>query len=113
MKTALPILEMQAVNDQHIPATVPGAPLSGGNPFVYFTQAEELNTSALVDTPLGEIYLPPTTKTVTRVTAGEHRSPLDPQYSYDAFMEYHTELISFIDSNGTAILVNDPSIIQQ
>ena len=119
MKTTLPILEMQAVGDgtegsgdRHIPAAVAGAPLSGGNPFIHFTQAEDLNTSALVDTPLGNVYVPPTDKTVTRITAGEHRSPLDPQYSYDAFLEYHSELISFIDSNGTMILVNDPAIIQ-
>ena len=109
----LPILEMQAINDRHIPATVPGAPLSGGNPFVAFTHAQELNVSLLVDTPYGEMYFPQTSKTVTRVTAGEHRSPLDPQYSLNAFLEYHTEMISFIDSNGTAILVNDPSIILQ
>lgn len=116
----LPILEMQAIGDgtegsgdQHIPATVPGAPLSGGNPFIAFTGAADLNVSQLVTTPYGEMYFPQSTKTVTRVTAGEHRSPLDPQYSFQAFMEYHTELISFIDSNGTAILVNDPSIILQ
>lgn len=119
MKTALPILEMQAVGDgtegsgdRHIPASVTGAPLSGGNPFIVFTQARDLNTGALVATPLGDVYVPPTDKTVTRVTAGEHRSPLDPQYSYEAFLEYHSELISFIDSNGTMILVNDPAVIQ-
>jgi hypothetical protein len=111
-KTSLPILEMQAVNDQHIPAGVPGYPLAGGNPFIFFTQAKDLNTSALVPTPYGEMYFPDTHKTVTRVTAGEHNSPLYPQYSYDAFLEYHMEMISFIDSNGTAVLVNDSSIIQ-
>ncbi len=119
MKTALPILEMQAIGngtegsgDQHIPAAVAGYPLAGSNPFIRFTQAKDMNKSALVNTPYGEMYFPDTNKTVTRVTAGEHRSPLDPQYSLGAFIEYHTEMISFIDSNGTAILVNDPDIIQ-
>jgi len=118
-KTSLPLLEMQAVGDgtpgsgdQHIPASVAGAPLSGGNPFILFTQAKDLNVSKLVDTAAGKVYLPDTNKTVTRVTAGEHRSPLDPQYSLDAFYEYHTESVSFIDSNGTAILVRDPLIIK-
>jgi len=111
-----PILEMQAIGDgtegsgdRHIPAAVAGYPLAGGNPFIAFTQAKDLNTSALLP---GNIYLPDTNRTVTRVTAGEHRSPLDPQYSLDAFLEYHTELISFIYSNGTAIQVNDPTIIK-
>jgi hypothetical protein len=31
----------------------------------------------------------------------------------DAFVEIHTELISFINSNGAAIQVAYPSIIQQ
>lgn len=116
----LPILEMQAIGDgtegsgdQHIPAAVAGAPLSGSDPFIALTGASDLNVSALVTTPYGEMYFPHTSKTVTRITEGEHRSPLDPQYSLDAFMEYHTELISFIDSNGTGILVNAPSIIRQ
>ncbi|WP_345985225.1 hypothetical protein WCX49_11505 [Sulfurimonas sp. HSL-1656] len=111
-----PILEMQAIGDgtegsgdQHIPAVVAGYPLAGGSPFIAFTQAKDLNTSALLP---GNIYLPDTSRTVTRVTEGEHRSPLDPQYSLDAFFEYHTELISFIYSNGTAIQVNNPAIIK-
>lgn len=118
-KTVLPILEMQAIGDgtqdsgdQYIPADIPGVPLSGGNPFIAFSSAEDINVSNLVDTPYGEMFFPDTSKTVTRITVGEHRSPLDPQYSVEAFYEYHSELISFIDSNGTAILVNSPSIIQ-
>lgn len=117
---AMPILEMQAIGDgtggsgdQHIPATVAGAPLSGSEPFIRFTGAKDLNVSKLTDDGIGYFYTPDTNRTVTRVTAGEHRSPLDPQYSLNAFFEYHTELISFIDSRGTAILVNDPSIIKQ
>ncbi len=116
----LPILEFEAVGDgtegsgdQHIPNRVATAPLSGTEPFIRFTQAENLDTSKLIPTAFGNIYLPETSKTVTRVTVGEHRSPLTPQYSLDAFIEYHTELISFIDSNGTAILVANPTIIKQ
>ncbi|MHC3994901.1 hypothetical protein ACXWTF_08720 [Thiomicrolovo sp. ZZH C-3] len=117
-KTALPILEMQAIGDgsegsgdQHIPAAVAGYPLAGGNPFIFFTQAKDLNKTALPPSA-PYYYSPDTNKTVTRITVGEHRSPLDPQYSLSAFYEYHTEMISFIGSNGTAILVNDPLIIQ-
>ena len=117
---ALPILEFEAVGDgtegsgdQHILNSISTAPLSGTDPFIRLTQAQDINTSKLVPTPFGEIYFPETSKTVTRVTVGEHRSPLTPQYSLDAFIEYHTELISFIDSNGTAIVVANPGIIKQ
>lgn len=114
---ALPVLEIAAVGDgtegsgdQHIPYTVATAPLAGGKPFIDFTGAQDINTSGLSS---GDIYLTSSTKTVTKVTEGEHRSALDPQYSMDAFSEIHTELISFINSNGTAIQVAYPSIIQQ
>lgn len=114
---ALPILEIAAVGDgtegsgdQHIPYTVATAPLAGGKPFIDFTEAIDINTSGLSS---GDIYLTSSTKTVTKVTEGEHRSALDPQYSMDAFSEIHTELISFINSNGAAIQVAYPSIIQQ
>ena len=114
---ALPILEIAAVGDgtegsgdQHIPYTVASSPLSGGKPFVQFTQAEDINTSGLV---MGGIYSTDSDKTVTRLTVGEHRSALDPQYSSEATTEIHTELISFINSNGAAIQVAYPSIIQQ
>lgn len=117
---ALPILEIAAVGDgtegsgdQHIPYTIATAPLAGGKPFIDFTGAVDINTSALVTLPGGDFYFPGTAKTVTRLTDGEHRSALDPQYSLDAFLEIHTEMISFIDSNGTAIQVAYPSIIQQ
>jgi len=117
---AIPILEFESIGngtegsgDQHIPNSVKTAPLSGTDPLIRLTQAKDLNVSKLIDTPIGKIYFPETSKTVTRVTAGEHRSPLTPQYSLDAFIEYHTELISFIDSNGTAILVANPEIIKQ
>ncbi len=114
---ALPILEIAAVGDgtegsgdQHIPYTVATAPLAGGKPFIDFTGAQDINTS---DLSSGDIYPTSGTKTVAKLTVGEHRSALDPQYSMDAFSEIHTELISFIDSNGTAIKVAYPSIIQQ
>lgn len=113
----LPVLEIAAVGngtegsgDQHIPYTVATAPLAGGKPFIDFTAAVDINTSGL---SAYDFYLPSGTKTVTKLTEGEHRSALDPQYSMDAFMEIHTEMISFIDSNGTAIQLYNPSIIQQ
>ena len=116
--STFPILEMQAIGDgtegsgdQHIPAVVPGYPLAGGSPFIAFTQAKDLNKSMLPGTA-PYYYFPDTNRIVTRVTEGEHRSPLDPQYSLSAFFEYHTELISFIGSNGTVIQVNTPSIIK-
>lgn len=116
----LPILEIEAVGDgsegsgdQHILNSIATAPLAGTEPFIYFSGAVDINTSALVATPGGDLYYPSTSKTVARLTAGEHRSPLDPQYSVEATTEIHTELASFISSQGTAIQVVYPSIIQQ
>ncbi len=119
-QNSLPILEIAAIGDgtegsgdQHIPYVVTGAPLSGGKPFISFTQATEMNVSAIVDTPLGKAYFPTTKHTATLLTEGEHRSPLSPQFGLDPFLEIHTELISFIDSNGSAIGIYDPAIIKQ
>jgi hypothetical protein len=114
---SLPILEFEAVGDgsdgsgdQHILNTIPQAPLAGTEPFIKFTKAVDVNTSGLNP---GDLYIPSGTKTVTRLTEGEHRSPLDPQYSQVATTEIHTEMASFIYSAGTAITVADPSIIKQ
>jgi hypothetical protein len=110
----LPVLEFEAIGngsegsgDQHIPNSIASAPLSGTDPFILFTQAVDINA-----TNAGLVILP-TQKTVTRLTEGEHRSPLDPQYSPSATIEIHTQMISFIDSNGAAVLVTDPTVIKQ
>ncbi len=117
---SLPILEFEAIGDgtegsgdQFIPNSIATAPLSGTDPFITFTQALDINATNTVTTADGEVFIPTTTKTVTRLTAGEHRSPLDPQYSPEATTEIHTQMISFISSNGTAIVVTDPTIIKQ
>ena len=116
-KTTLPILEIESVGDgtegsgdQHIPNSIASAPLSGTEPFIFFTGAKDINTSGLVS---GDSYLTDTNKTVIRLTAGEHRSALDPQYSMTAFVEIHSELSSFIHSNGTEIRLESPEIIKQ
>ena len=115
--SSVPILEIEAVGDgtegsgdQHIPNSVATAPLSGTEPFIRFTTATDINTTGLA---AGDTFMTTHNKTVARLTAGEHRSPLDPQYSMSAFNEIHTELISFIASDGAAIRLADPSIIKQ
>ncbi len=113
----LPILEIEAVGngsegsgDQHILNSIASAPLAGTEPFIRFTAAQDINTTGLTG---GDLYYPATTKVVARLTEGEHRSPLDPQYSAAATAEIHTELASFISSQGAAIQVAYPSIIKQ
>ena len=114
---SLPILEIEAVGngsegsgDQHILNSIASAPLAGTEPFIKFTQAVDINTTGL---SAGGVYTLTGTKTVSRLTEGEHRSPLDPQYSGEATNEIHTEIASFIYSQGTVIQVAYPAIIQQ
>ena len=113
----LSILEIEAVGngsegtgDQHILNSIASAPLAGTDPFIKFTKAKDINTTGLAS---GDLYIPTGTKTVSRLTEGEHRSPLDPQYSGEATTEIHTEVASFISSQGAAIKVAYPSIIKQ
>jgi pimeloyl-ACP methyl ester carboxylesterase len=120
MRDDLPLLLFEAVGnglessgDRHIPNRVPTAPLSGTDPFAAFVGAQELNVSATVDNPHLNTYFTPTSKTITRLVEGEHRSPLDPQYSLAATQEIHAQMLSFIDSNGSAIIVTDPSVIKE
>ena len=114
---ALPMLFFEAVGngtpgsgDQHIPNSIPTAPLSGTDPFIRLVGAAEIKASGLL---AGDAYALPTAKSVTRLTAGEHRSPLDPQYSQEATEEIHTEMASFIGSGGAFIFIAHPDLIQQ
>jgi len=122
-KNPMKILEIAAVGDgtegsgdQHIPFTVPGAPLSGGQPFIRFTEAEEINASAIVEMPDNSTYFyflsPEMNHTASLLTVGEHRSPLSPAYGPEAFVEIHGELISFIASKGRAVKISNPNNIR-
>ncbi len=113
----LPILEFEALSDvngsggdRHIPNRVATDPLAGTDPFILFTQAKDINVSGKAP---GDLVFPTTAHTATRLTVGEHRSPLLPAYGESAYFEYHSELISFISSKGAAIKITDPSIIKQ
>ena len=121
-RNGMKILEIAAVGDgtegsgdQHLPYVIPTAPLSGVKPFLTFTEAEDINTSAIVEMPDGMTYYyflgTDMNHTASRLTVGEHRSPLSPLYGLDAFLEIHNELISFIYSNGRAIKIYDPADI--
>ena len=113
---ALPMLFIEAVGDgtpgtgdQHIPNSIATAPLSGSDPFIRLVGAADINTSGLLP---GDAYVLPTTKSVSRLTVGEHRSPLDPQYSLTATEEIHTELASFVGSDGYLILTAHPDVVE-
>ncbi len=110
----LPMLFFEAIGngsdgsgDQHIPNAVATAPLTGTDPFLMLVGAVD------IDAAVPGFVIPATTKTATRLTEGEHRSPLDPQYSPAATVEIHTQMASFIGSNAAAILVTDPTVIKQ
>lgn len=109
--SAFPILMFQSLLDQHIPATVDTAPLAGTGPFIRFSAAHDINKSRLNNVGVGYLYATEANRTVSRINQGDHTTALDPSTGFDAFVEYQSELISFITSKGTSILVGDPTLL--
>ncbi len=95
--------QVAANSDNVIPNCVATAPLSGTDPFIRSIGAVNLD---LVD---GNAGIKPTpTNTAVRFVEGAHSSPL---LLDTATIEIHTQLISSIESNATALYVTDPSLI--
>ncbi len=101
------VLSFEVIGDAVIPNIVATAPLSGTEPLLALMGAKDINTSAAPG------IIPVTANTKVRFTEGDHSSILDPTASLQTTIEMQTEAISFIDSNATAIYVNNPSIIAQ
>lgn len=90
--------------DQVIPNTVPGAPLSGTEPLI-----AALGAQAIDKTTMGGAQ---GLQVVTRFLQGEHGSLLDPTDFPYATVEMQGEMASFVVSDGSAVLVNNPSILR-
>ncbi len=100
-----PPCSVAANSDDVIPNCVATAPLSGTEPFLRSIGATNID---LVDGSAG--YKPLSGNTAVRLTAGAHASPLYPD---ETTVPIHTQIISFIASQGAMTLVIDPAIIYQ
>ncbi len=89
--------------DQVIPNSAPGAPLSGGDPLI-----AALGLTTITSTTQSATGV----RGVVRFVTGVHGSILDPTDSPQATVEMQTEAASFLVSGGTAVLVNNPSVIR-
>ena len=100
----IPCSGVAADSDNVIPNCVATAPLSGTEPFLNYMGAQNIDLSK------GPLNIDTTPTTVTRFTSGDHSSPLRPD---DITVNIHTQLITFILSNGTKVSVSDTSTIYQ
>lgn len=89
--------------DQVVPITVPGAPLSGGDPL-----ARVLGLSAITASTTNANGI----RGVTRFIQGDHGSLLSPTASAATTAEMQGQMASFVVSNGTAVQVQNTSVIR-
>lgn len=88
--------------DQVVPNNVNGAPLAGTDPLIRVLGLPILSTStANANGVRGAI----------RLNQGDHGSLLSPASSLDATIEMQTHMASLLRSDGTAVVVANPSII--
>ena len=89
--------------DQVIPNTVPGSPLSGGEPII----------AALGLAPItGPVQSATGIRGVVRFVTGTHGSLLDPSTSPQATVEMQTEAASFLATGGDAVQVTNTAVIK-
>jgi pimeloyl-ACP methyl ester carboxylesterase len=89
--------------DQVIPNRVPGAPLSGTEPLIAALGLSDIT---------GPVQSPDGIRGVVRFLQGEHGSLLDPTDFPAATAEMQGEMASMLVTQGTAVQVQNTSIIQ-
>jgi len=89
--------------DQVVPISVPGAPLSGGEPL-----ARALGLASIT----GSVSSADGIRGVTRFIQGDHGSLLSPTASPATTTEMQGQMASFVVSNGTAVQVQNTSVIR-
>ncbi len=98
------ILVQTVINDQVIPNTVPGAPLSGGFPLIPALGVPSISSS-VVD-PMG------VRANVTFLPPASHGSLLDPTASPATTAEMQGEMASLLASGGVSVMIANPDVIQ-
>ena len=89
--------------DQVIPNTVAGFPLAGTEPLI---RAMGLVATGM-STDAGNLDV------AVRFIAGDHGSLLSPAGGLDAFFEMQGQAASFMASGGNALVISNPSLVQQ
>lgn len=98
------IVTQTVINDQVIPNTVPGAPLSGGFPLIPVLGVQSIS-STTVD-PMG------VRANVTFLPPAGHGSLLSPADSPAATAEMQGEMASLLASGGVTVVIANPNVIQ-
>ena len=93
----------EVIGDQVIPNTVAGAPLSGTEPLIRVLGLAPLTAS--VQEPNG-------VRRAARFIVGDHGSLLSPVASPAATAEMQRQMASYLASGGTAVFVQDPSVLR-
>lgn len=89
--------------DQVVPNAVAGAPLSGTEPLIRVMGLDAITGSA---------QDPDGIRGAVRFIAGSHGSLLDPEVSQATTVEMQTQMASMLASDGRAVNVVNPSVIQ-
>lgn len=98
------IVTQTVINDQVIPNTVPGAPLSGGFPLIPALGVQSISSS-LTD-PMG------VRANVTFLPPAGHGSLLSPADSAAATAEMQGEMASLLFSGGVNVTIANPDVVQ-
>jgi dienelactone hydrolase len=97
------ILLHEIIGDQVVPNSVPGAPLSGTEPLIAV-----LGLPPIFETTQSANGI----RGAVRFIEGDHGSLLSPEASLAATVEMQGQMASLIASDGTVVLVQDPSVIR-
>ena len=98
------VVMQTVINDQVIPNTVPGAPLSGGFPLIAAMELPSINSTT--SDPMG------VRANVTLLPPAGHGSLLSPADSPAATAEMQGEMASLLSTGGTTVVVDNPDVIQ-
>lgn len=98
------IVTQTVINDQVIPNTVPGAPLSGGFPLIPALGIQSI--SSTTTDPMG------VRANVTFLPPASHGSLLSPVTSPLATAEMQGEMASLLASGGVTVVIANPDVIQ-
>lgn len=101
----VPTLMLQNLGDSVVPNSVATAPLAGTVPLA--------RTLALETVSVEEAGVIPGSRFFTKLNVGGHSSLLSPAESAAATVEMQTQVVSFLSSGGTALLVSDPTLLDE
>ncbi|MGB0494946.1 MAG: hypothetical protein ACPGJI_01220 [Kangiellaceae bacterium] len=99
----VPTLLMENIGDTTVPNSVATAPLSGTEPL-----SRSLAVSTLAAAEAGEVV--DGSRFFSKIDAGGHGSILIPD---DATAEMQSQVLSFLASGGTSVVVTDPNLLAE